>query len=161
VPSVVSGVVSTAQNSNFTPVSDKTPKPEVINQGQIDKQPQEPVTRRPSKVTSNLLDNLNNLSKASDVSEIKMAETFTNSVIKSAIIYAPNENENEALASTDTSINQSPAMTLTLTAVGNELLNENWPNHQSTVVQPIENEFNKNEDGPNAKITYDDEDLPL
>ena len=97
----------------------------------------------------------------SDVSEIKMAETFTNSVIKSAIIYAPNENENEAVAS----FNQSPAMTLTLTSVGNELLNENWPNHQSTVVnRPIENEgFNKNDenDGPNAKITYDDEDLPL
>ena len=159
VPSVVSGVVSTTRNSNL---SDNTPKPEGINQGQIDKQPQEPVTRRPSKVTSNLLDNLNNLSKASDVSEIKMAETFTNSVIKSAIIYTPNENE--AVASTDTSVNQSPAMTLTLTAVGNELLNENWPNHQSAVIEkPIENGFNKNEenDGPNAKITYDDEDLPL
>ena len=163
VPSVVSGVVSTAQNSNLTPISDNTPKPEVINQGQIDKQPHEPVTlnRRPSKVTSNLLDNLNNLSKASDVSEIKMAETFTNSVIKSAIIYAPNENENEAVAS----VNQSPAMTLTLTAVGNELLNENWPNHtqSTTTVVDRPNSFNKNEenDGQNAKITYDDEDLPL
>ena len=161
VPGVVSGVVSdavsTVQNPNFdTPISEIKTEPGAINQSQIDKQP---VTRRPSKVTSNLLDNLNNLSKASDVSEIKMAETFTNSVIKSAVIYAPNDYENEAAPSTDT-VDQSPSVTLTLTAVGNELLNENWPTNKSSTIENGCNNVVQN-DRPNAKITYDDEDLPL
>ena len=122
--------------------------------------------RRPSKVKSSLLDNLNNLSKDSDVSEIKMAETFTNSVIKSAVIYAPNEAQTDDVLMTDTVAHAFPTVTLTLTAAGNELLNEKWPNQESNS-NPMVNdntgqtESNKMVDDPNETIIYDDEDLPL
>ena len=150
-PSVVSGLVSVKQNTPSEALEKS-----IDHTNSVDTENRQPNTRPPSKGTSSLLDNLNNLSKGSDVSEIKMAETFTNSVIKSAVIYAPNE----AAPPSDTVPDTFPPMTLTLTAAGSQLLNEKWPNQAKNIHKNDLNKLVEN-DGQNEKIIYDDEDLPL
>ena len=152
-PSVVSGLVSAKQN---TPSNALGKSKDNTSSVATENRQKPPTIRPPSKGTSSLLNNLNNLSRGSDVSEIKMAETFTNSVIKSAVIYAPNETASPSDAVPDT----SPPMTLTLTAAGNQLLNEKWPTQNKNPSQHDLNHIVEN-DGHNEKIIYDDEDLPL
>ena len=152
-PSVVSDLVSAKHN---TPSDALGKLIDHTNSVATENRSKPPTIRSSSKGTSSLLDNLNNLSKGSDVSEIKMAETFTNSVIKSAVIYAPNE----AAPPSDTVPDTFPPMTLTLTAAGSQLLNEKWPNQAKNIHKNDLNKLVEN-DGQNEKIIYDDEDLPL